>query len=123
MCASRVTKQQNQVAVFQQPRREASTDGQAGSLRSLWFFSQSFHCVWDTEYVISKVDALVNWARKGSLWPMTFGLACCAVEMIHCGALFGIDCTSARFFIFAGGPSECVELFTILSVFYRCVSV
>lgn len=38
------------------------------------------------EYVISKVDALVNWARMGSMWPMTFGLACCAVEMMHTAA-------------------------------------
>lgn len=38
------------------------------------------------EYVVSTIDALVNWARKGSMWPMTFGLACCAVEMMHCGA-------------------------------------
>eukprot|EP01118_Nematostelium_gracile_P011154 TRINITY_DN3921_c0_g1_i1.p1 TRINITY_DN3921_c0_g1~~TRINITY_DN3921_c0_g1_i1.p1 ORF type:complete len:209 (-),score=53.13 TRINITY_DN3921_c0_g1_i1:129-755(-) len=38
------------------------------------------------EYVITKLDAIVNWARTGSLWPMTFGLACCAVEMMHTAA-------------------------------------
>merc|ERR1711968_241135 len=35
------------------------------------------------EFIVSKIDQVVNWARKGSLWPMTFGLACCAVEMMH----------------------------------------
>jgi NADH-quinone oxidoreductase subunit B len=37
----------------------------------------------DKGFVFSNVDKLVNWARTGSLWPMTFGLACCGVEMIH----------------------------------------
>jgi NADH-quinone oxidoreductase subunit B len=37
-------------------------------------------------FVVSSVDNVVNWARTGSLWPLTFGLACCAVEMMHAGA-------------------------------------
>lgn len=37
-------------------------------------------------YLLTSVDQLVNWARSGSMWPMTFGLACCAVEMMHTSA-------------------------------------
>jgi NADH-quinone oxidoreductase subunit B len=37
-------------------------------------------------FVVTSVDTVMNWARTGSLWPMTFGLACCAVEMMHAGA-------------------------------------
>ena len=34
-------------------------------------------------FLLTSADKLFDWARTGSMWPMTFGLACCAVEMIH----------------------------------------
>ncbi len=37
-------------------------------------------------FVTTSLDSVINWARNGSMWPMTFGLACCAVEMMHAGA-------------------------------------
>jgi NADH-quinone oxidoreductase subunit B len=67
--------------------------------------------------IITTVDSLFNWARKSALWPMTFGLACCAIEMMATGASrFDMDRFGAGIFrpsprqsdvmIVAGTPTE-----------------
>ena len=40
----------------------------------------------DKGFLVTSINNLINWARTGSLHWMTFGLACCAVEMMHAGA-------------------------------------
>ncbi len=42
--------------------------------------------------ITTSLDKIVNWSRSRSLWPMTFGLACCAIEMMATGAArFDLD--------------------------------
>jgi len=36
--------------------------------------------------VLSTIEQALNWARQGSVWPVTFGIACCAIEMMSAGA-------------------------------------
>ncbi|KAB8232855.1 NuoB/complex I 20 kDa subunit family protein [Aspergillus alliaceus] len=35
------------------------------------------------QHILTTTDQLINWARQGSLWPLTFALACCGIEMMH----------------------------------------
>ncbi|MCK5826171.1 MAG: NADH-quinone oxidoreductase subunit NuoB, partial [Desulfuromusa sp.] len=43
-------------------------------------------------FVTTSLDKLVNWSRASSMWPLTFGLACCAIEMMATGAArFDLD--------------------------------
>ena len=36
--------------------------------------------------ITTTIEQAINWARQSSIWPMTFGLACCAIEMMAAGA-------------------------------------
>lgn len=55
-------------------------------------------------FVLTSMDKMISWARSGSMWPMTFGLACCAVEMMQAGASrYDVD----RFgFLFRPSPRQ-----------------
>src|SRR5215212_10638301 len=41
---------------------------------------------YEENLIITTIEQAMNWARSSSIWPMTFGLACCAVEMMHAAA-------------------------------------
>jgi NADH-quinone oxidoreductase subunit B len=58
----------------------------------------------DVTKVLSK--GMVNWSRKNSVWPMQFGLACCAMELMDFGAS-RIDAERKGYLMFRGTPRQC----------------
>lgn len=66
------------------PQKEITNDQAPGveALKEAYMKSVNDE-IQDKGFVAAKFEDLLNWARTGSLWPLTFGLACCAVEMIH----------------------------------------
>jgi NADH-quinone oxidoreductase subunit B len=58
-------------------------------------------------YALTSVDKLVKWAQGGSLWPMTFGLACCAIEMMQAAtSRYDLDRFGAG--AFRGSPRQSI---------------
>lgn len=59
----------------------------------------------DDHIALGKLSEIVDWARKGSLWPLTFGLACCAIEMMATvGAKYDISRFGAE--VFRASPRQ-----------------
>jgi len=76
--------------------------------------------------VMTTVDKFIGWARKSSVWPMTFGLACCAIEMMATGAAkFDLDPDGTidldDFFLFADHQvgEELIDVL-VITIFYSC---
>ena len=59
--------------------------------------------------ITTKVEKVINWARASSVWPMTFGLACCAIEMMAAGASrFDFDRFGAGIFRATPRQADCM---------------
>ena len=55
--------------------------------------------------VVTSLDAIYNWSRRNSVWPMVFGLACCAIEMI-CAASSRYDFARFGMEVFRASPRQ-----------------
>ncbi|KAI6241411.1 NADH dehydrogenase [Aphelenchoides fujianensis] len=61
------------------------------------------------EYALARMDDVINFCKRGSIWPLTFGLACCAVEMMHFAApRYDMDRYGV---VFRATPRQCDLIF------------
>ena len=62
------------------------TDGVVDALSSPKETDREVETEVERGLLLTSIDKMVNWARRSSIWPATFGLACCAIEMMATGA-------------------------------------
>lgn len=70
-------------------------------------------CAYDSKIeggvIVSKADAVVNWVRRNSVWPMPMGLACCAIELMAAGgSRFDISRFGMEVMRFSPRQSDCM---------------
>ncbi len=75
----------------------------------------------DPNVLTTSLEQAINWARQGSLWPMTFGIACCAIEMMAAGASrFDLDRFGAG--AFRASPRQADLMIVAGTVTYKMAS-
>ena len=63
----------------------------------------------DSEVIVSRADAVINWIRSHSVWPMPMGLACCAIELMAAAdARFDISRFGSEVMRFSPRQSDCM---------------
>jgi NADH-quinone oxidoreductase subunit B len=61
------------------------------------------------EVIVSRLDAVINWVRKNSVWPMPMGLACCAIELMGSAASrFDVSRFGMEVMRFSPRQSDCM---------------
>ncbi|HEY5552427.1 MAG TPA: NADH-quinone oxidoreductase subunit NuoB [Opitutaceae bacterium] len=61
------------------------------------------------EVIVTRADAVINWIRSNSIWPMPMGLACCAIELMAAGcSRFDISRFGAEVMRFSPRQSDCM---------------
>ena len=59
-----------------------------------------------TNFIVTSVDALANWGRSNSLWPLSFGTSCCAIELMSTVSA-KYDWSRFGFEVMRASPRQC----------------
>lgn len=75
-----------------------------------------------TSFIVSSVDALANWGRSNSLWPLSFGTSCCAIELMSTVSA-KYDWSRFGFEVMRASPRQCDLIIVAGTITYKMAPV